>query len=117
MELVIQKINKEYASSMELAKTYYTFITEINKIQITRKELDLLCYCAVNGTISTPPVRDAFVKEYNTPKGSVYNMVSKLQKLKLMVKINGKIRVNPHIQLDFTKPKYKRELFLTNTSL
>ena len=44
-------------------------------------------------------------------------MVSKLQKLKLMVKINGKIRVNPHIQLDFTKPKYKIELFLTNTSL
>lgn len=117
MELVIQKINKEYTSSMEFAKAYYTFITQINKIDITSKEMDLLCYCAINGTISTPPVRDAFIKEYNTPKGSVYNMVAKLQKLRLMVKINGKIRVNPALQIDFNKPSYKIELSLINKSI
>ena len=117
MELVIQKINKEYSNSMEFAKAYYTFITQINKIDITPKEMDFLCYCAINGTISTPPVRDAFIKEYSTPKGSVYNMAAKLQRLRLMVKVNGKIRVNPALQIDFNKPAYKIELLLINKSV
>ena len=34
MSIVIQKINREYSSAIELAKVYYTFITNINKIKI-----------------------------------------------------------------------------------
>jgi len=114
MAQVIQKIEKKYKNDIEFAKAYYSFITQINKIVITPTELDLLSYCSVNGTISTPPVRDAFIKQYNVPKGSVYNIVAKLQKNKLMVKIQGKIRVNPQIQLDFTKDEYKVEFLLKN---
>lgn len=117
MSTVVQKINKEYASAIEIAKVYYTFIVNINKIKIRPKELDLLCFCAVHGTISTPKVREAFIEQYNTPKNSVYNIVSQLQKMKLMTKVNGKIKVNPVIQLDFAQPSFKIELTLSNKSL
>ncbi len=110
--IVQQNITKKYSSNLEFAKAYYNFITQINNISITPTEMNLLCYCAVNGTISTPPVRDAFIEQYNVPKGSIYNIVSKLQKLKLMVKIQGKIRVNPAIQIDFNKMIYKINLTL-----
>ena len=117
MSIVIQKINIEYSSAIELAKVYYTFITNINKIKIRPKELDLLCFCAVHGTISTPKVREAFIEQYNTPKNSVYNIVSQLQKMKLMTKVNGKIKVNPVIQLDFTQSSFRIELALLNKGL
>lgn len=117
MSMIVQKINKEYTSAIDVAKAYYTFITNINKIKIRPKQMELLCFCAVHGTISTPKVRQAFIEEYKTPKNSVYNIVSQLQKMRLMVKINGKIKVNPALQVDFTKPILKIDLTLTNKSL
>lgn len=112
--IVQQKINKKYTSDIDFARAYYSLIVQLNNISITPTEMNLLCYCAVNGTISTPPVRDAFIQEFKVPKGSVYNIVSKLQRLKLMIKIQGKIRVNPALQIDFSKHTYKIELTLLN---
>lgn len=111
-KVIKQEINKKYSSDIEFAEAYYTMITQLNKIHLTNTEMSLLCYCAVYGTISTPPVRDAYIKEYKVPKGSVYNIVSKLQKLKLMVKIQGKIRVNPALQIDFTANTYNLNISL-----
>lgn len=116
LDVVTQKIKKEYKSNFDFAKTYYSIIFELNQIKVTPSEINLIAYSSVYGTLSTPPVRDEFMTQFNIPKGSFYNMIARLQKNKLLVKQSGKIRVNPAIQLDFTKPIYKIDLTIINNS-
>lgn len=114
MQVTVQKINKQYNSTFDFARAYYTFILNINNISLGPKEIDFLSYCAIHGSVSIFSVREGYMKEFNVPKASLYNMISKLQKKKLMIKVDSKIRINPAIQLDFTKPICKVELLLLN---
>lgn len=111
MSTQLFKISKSYDSLFEIARKYYSIVFDLGNIKVTTSELDLIAFSAVNGTISTPPVRDEFIKEFKVPKGSVYNMVSKLQKMKIFVKdTDNKVRVNKQILPDFNN-----ELLLTIT--
>lgn len=77
----------------------------LNNLHVTNNELNLVAFSAVMGTISTPPIRKQFCEEFDVSAGSVYNMVAKLQKGSILVKDkDNKIRVNPTILPDFTKP-------------
>lgn len=114
MEAIVQTIKKGYDSTFDFAKVYYGILFKLNQIKITDSELNLISYSAVNGTLSTPPVRDQFMKEFSIPKGSFYNMIAKLQKVNILVKVNNKIRINPKIQLDFNKPVVKLNLTIFN---
>ena len=102
----IQKIHKKY-SLFEKAKKYYTILFILNDLPISFKEIDLVAFCAIKGTISTPPVRDEFVKLFHSSKNTVYNMSAKLQKQGIFIKTQNKIKINPVILLDFSE-----ELFL-----
>lgn len=113
-EGIRQTINKSFESKFEFAKIYYSIIFQLNKIKTTNNELNLICYSAVNGTFSTPPIREQFMKDFGIPKGSLYNMLSKLQQKKILVKVQNKIRINPQIQLDFDRPFYKLDIILRN---
>lgn len=104
------RINKKF-SKFDFAKKYYSILFTLNNIHLSIGELNLFCYCAVNGTLSTPPVRNGFIEEFGIPKNSVYNMMSRLQKRKLLVKIQGKIRINPAFYIDFNKDdKYSLQI-------
>lgn len=98
-----QYIEKKY-SKFEVAKQYYTILFSVNNLPISNKEVCLVAFSAVNGTISTPPVRDEFIKQFHSSRNGVYNITAKLIKLGIFVKINNKIRVNPHILPDFSVP-------------
>lgn len=117
MATPIQRIHKEYKSTFEVARRYYKIIFELNNLHITPKELDLVAFSAINGTISTPPVREQFIKEFNIPIGSIYNMSAKLQKSGVLVKDkDDKIRVHPSILPDFTQGDLMLVIKLDNGS-
>lgn len=101
MEIIIQKIHKKYSSDFEVAKKYYKMLFILNDLHVTENELNLVTFSSIKGTISTPPVRDEFIKDFGVPIGSVYNMSAKLQKLGVFVKEDEKIRIHPSINHNF----------------
>lgn len=104
METVFQQIHKVYTSRFEIAQKYYMILFDLNNIHVTKGELNLISFLAVHGTVSTPSVRKLFEETFGAPINSIYNMVSKLQKKRLLVKDkDNKIRVNPQILPDFSK--------------
>lgn len=103
--MLVQKILNKSESNFQLAKKYFKIIFTLNDLHVTDSELNLITFSALNGTISTPPVRDEFIKQFNIPIVSVYNMSSKLQKLGILIKDNDKkIRLHPSINLKFNEP-------------
>ena len=106
MGIQILPIQKHFESKFEVAKKYYSVLLLLNGIHVTPTELNMLSYIAVNGTISTPPVRDEFMKEFKVHKNHVYNMQAQLQKLNLLIKDkDNKVRVHPNIHPDFDNPE------------
>lgn len=96
---------KSFNSEMEFVKLYYTLIFNFYNIKVSQKEVDLVAFSTIKGTLSTPPVREEYLKTFNMSKGSMYNMLSNLQKLSIIVKDEEKkYRVNPNIVIDTTKP-------------
>lgn len=98
-----QRIEKKFETEFEVAKRYYTIILGLNDIHVTKSEMNLIAFSAVNGTISTPPIKQQFCEHFSVPSGSIYNMICKLRKLNVLVKDrDNKIRVNPAIRPDFS---------------
>lgn len=114
MEGILQKVKKEYNNRIDIAKAYYHILFKLNGIPVSNMELELVCHCAVYGTISYSTSRDEFMKKFGVPKASIYNMISKLQRRKIFMKIDGLTKVNPAIMLDFSKPFIKMELIMIN---
>src|SRR6185437_12988854 len=101
MKIFCQELNGVFSSEIDIARKFYSILFSINGIEVTPKELALLSFSSVRGSLSSPPIRDAFIEGFGVSKGTVYNMLSSLQKRKLMVKVEGKVRINPSIQIDF----------------
>lgn len=101
-----QRIEKKFETDFEIAKRYYTIVLGLNDIHVTKSEMNLIAFSAVNGTISTPPIKQQFCELFDIPPGSIYNMICKLRKLGILTKDkDNKIRVNPVIRPDFSKPE------------
>lgn len=104
METNLQRILKTCDNSFEMAKKYYCILFELNNIKISKSELDLIAYSSIHGTISTPPVRDEFMKDFDVSIEYFYNIISKLKKLNILIKDKDKkVRINPAILPDFSK--------------
>lgn len=100
----VQKIRKRYGSAMDVAIAYYSMISALNDLGLTTRELQLLAFTALRGSITNPAAREEFCQMYNTSQATINNLISKLKKLKLFVKEQNKIRVHPALALDFSKP-------------
>jgi hypothetical protein len=100
-ETIVQRIKKKYSTAIEVAIKYYTLLFSLNDIPVTKREIQLVAFTAVRGTLSSGGRKEEFIEMFKSSKATVANMTSKLYELKLMEKIDGKIRVNPAIQLDF----------------
>jgi hypothetical protein len=101
--MIVQKLKKDLRNNREVAYRYYSVLSAFNDLQLTKREVQLMSFIAVSGSISVPSNRDKFCKEYETTGATVNNMVSKLKKRNLLVKKDGKIIVNTIISLDFSK--------------
>lgn len=89
---------------MERAILYYTTLLQLNNIHATKRDIELIAFTAVRGNISNYNVKNEFITTYNSSFQTISNIVSRHKKNLIFIKENGKIKVNPAIVLDFTKP-------------
>lgn len=110
------KIKRAVPSQAEAALLYYRLVCAVYDIHLPYKQLCLLAHTAIWGTISTPPARKEFVELYDSSYDSLNNMLSQLQKKKLLVKDKQhKIRVRPDLaKMNFDSSRY---LFNINVEL
>lgn len=97
----VKSVAKEFPDKIQSGIAWYTFITAINNIHLSRRELELLAFINSRGTISSTSAKEEFCKMFSTSKATISNMVSKLSSLKLLVKEKSKTRVNPSLRIDF----------------
>jgi len=102
--MTIQKLAKTSSSKLELAQRYYALISALNSLYLTERELQLIAFSAVRGSISYATVREEFCELYNSSFPTINNMVSKLKRSHILIKQGKQIVVNPRIALDFSKP-------------
>lgn len=99
--IIVQKIKSSSQDNYVLAERYYSILSAINGMRLTQREIQLVAFTAVKGSMSFANVREEFCKRYETTGPTINNMISKLKKLGVLTKTGGKIKVNPIIQLDF----------------
>ena len=102
-KIVVQRLKKEVDSDMQLAMKYYSILSAVNSLNLTERELQLISFTAIKGNITYANVREEFCKTYNSTSPSINNIISKLKKVGIFIKENGKVKVNPIIIIDFTK--------------
>ena len=102
-KIIVQRLKKETYSDMELAIKYYSILSAINTLHLTEREIQLISFTAIKGNITYANVREEFCKTYNTTSPTINNIISKLKKIGIFVKENGKVKVNPIIVIDFKK--------------
>ena len=101
--IVIQKLRKEVDTDLQLAEKYYNILSAINNLHLTEREIQLIAFTAIKGNITYANVREEFCKTYNSTSPSINNIISKLKKVGIFIKENGKVKVNTIIVIDFTK--------------
>jgi hypothetical protein len=99
--MIVQKLKKASEDSYQLAERYYGILSSLNSLSLTSREIQLMAFTAIHGNISYAHIKEEFCVKYNTSVQTIYNIVSKLVKTKVLVKDNGKIKVNPIIALKF----------------
>jgi len=106
-ELIVQKFNKDFKSRLDKDITYYSIFSALQSLKLPRKQIQLLAYTHVRGTISSLSSKEEFVKLFGSSIDSINNMISKLYKKKLLYKVSGqhgKIKVHPSFsKIDFDK--------------
>ena len=89
---VIQELKKSLEDEYVVAQKYYSILSAINNLNLTKREIELIAFTAVKGTISYANSRAQFCEKYNTTTATINKIVSKLKKV-----------VNPIIVIDFKK--------------
>jgi hypothetical protein len=102
-KIIVQRLKKDVMNEMELAKKYYSILSAINNLHLTEREIQLISFTAIKGNITYANVREEFCKTYNSTSPTINNIISKLKKIGIFVKENGKVKINPVIVIDFKK--------------
>ena len=102
-KIIVQRLKKGVENDLQLAEKYYSILSAINNLHLTEREIQLIAFTAVKGNITYANVREEFCKRYNSTSPSINNIISKLKRIGIFIKENGKVKVNPIIVIDFTK--------------
>lgn len=101
--VILQRMKKAEADSFLLAQRYYSILSSVNNLQLTKREIELIAFTAVRGNMSYANIRQEFCEKYGTTGPTINNIISKLKKMGILVKDGSKVKVNPVIVLDFAK--------------
>lgn len=100
--IVVQKLKKSYEYKIDKAIAYFSIIDALNSLHLTKKQIELLAYTSIRGTISSLSSKEEFVKQFGSSIDSINNMISKLYKKRLLIKQkDGKIKVPNSLIIDF----------------
>ena len=107
MNVFKKGFSKSFKDELDIAQTYYAMFSAFNQLELTQREIELLAFTDLKGTISTKPAKDEFVSFFKSSPATLNNLISHLQRKKLLIKdSNYKIRVNSKIKMDYTKDKF-----------
>ena len=101
--MIVQSLKKVIDTDIQLAEKYYSVLFTINNIHLTEREIQLIAFTAIKGNITYANVREEFCKTYNSTSPTINNIISKLKRLDIFIKENGKVKINPKICIDFKK--------------
>ena len=101
--MIVQSLKKDVKTDIQLAEKYYSILFTINNLHLTEREIQLIAFTAIKGNITYANVREEFCKTYNSTSPTINNIVSKLKRLGIFIKENGKVKINPKIIIDFKK--------------
>lgn len=101
-DIVVQKISKKYSDEVSIGIKYYSLISELNNLNLTHRELQLLSFTAYRGTISSLSAKEEFSRRFRSSIPTINNMISKLSRMGLLIKVSGKSKVNPKISPDLS---------------
>lgn len=101
--ITAQIIKKQYSSSLERAMVYYSVLSVTSNLNLTERQIQLLAFTAVNGTLSKGGVKEKFIEQFGSSKATIANMIHQLSKRGFLIKEKGKIKVHPQINIDFEK--------------
>jgi hypothetical protein len=102
--LIKQSIRKSYASPLEVAIRYYTLLSILNDLHITPREIQLLAFTAVRGSISSGGAKETFIQQFGSSKASIGNLVHSLSTKGLLVKEGKSVRVCKPLRISFAHP-------------
>lgn len=102
-EVQVKTIKKTFTDKIQAGIVWFRFISGINDISLTNRELQLLSFINLRGTISSLQAKEEFCKMFETSTGTVSNMTAKLLKQKILTKEKSKIKVNPFLRMDLDK--------------
>jgi len=102
--MIVQQLEKGCKDNIQVAERYYSILSAINNLCLTDREIQLVAFTAVRGSITYTSVREEFCAKYGSSFPTINNIVAKLKKSKIFVKSGKYIVVNPVIALDFSKP-------------
>ena len=98
---VVQKLKKGNTDDYQLAEAYYGIISSLNGLKMTQREIQLVAHASIHGNISYSQIKEEFCKKHSTSVQTISNMISRLKKINVLIKDNGKIKVHPAIALKF----------------
>ncbi len=101
--MIVQRMKRQEKDSFSIAKKYYSLLFDVNNVNVTEREIQLVSFMAINGSISYKHVKEEFCKEFKTTTATINNMVSRLKNIGILIKDGSKVKVHPSICLDFNK--------------
>ena len=108
-KVIVQTLLRRVEDDYAMAEKYYSLLSTVNDLKLTTREIQLIAFAAVNGNISYSSIREEFCKKFNSTSPTINNMISKLKKVRVLVKDGSKVKVNPLILLNF-KDNIKLEI-------
>lgn len=110
MKTIVQKLSSNIHNDFEMAYKYYMILSELNDLDLVKRDLQLLAYAASEKK-PISDIKEEFVEKFGTSIATVGNIISKLYRKRMLVKNKRLVTILPVLQLDF-----KRDLML-NISL
>lgn len=98
---IVQSIKRIEEDNFSLAERYYSIISIINNLKLTQREIQLVAFTSIKGNISYANNMKEFCEKYKSTSHTIYNIISKLKKIGVLIKDGTKIKTNPAICLSF----------------
>lgn len=110
MDGKLKTLRKDFHDRREIAYVYYRMLSVFSDVKLTEREIDLLTHIAIKGNIGSISSKKEFMDLYKTTKATTNNTISMLYKKKLLLKKDGKIRINPQFDINF----FEKDTFIFN---
>jgi hypothetical protein len=100
-KITYQKMLYPQEDKYEVARKYYGVLSVMNDLGLTEREIQMVAYAAIRGNMSYANIRADFCERYKTSGATINNMISRLKRLLVFIKVDGKVKVSPKLILNF----------------